>query len=336
MNPERHARLTKIFLAAAELHGEARARYLDRACAGDEALRAEVLAMLSADETDPSFLAAPVTDAELETVAARAAAAAHAVPETIGEFRIVRVLGRGGMGVVYEADQANPQRRVALKVVQPGVATGEVLHRFALEAQLLGRLQHPGIAQIFAAGTWEAGSGPQPYFAMELVEGTPLHQHAERERLGVEERLGLIAAVADAVEHAHQRGVIHRDLKPSNILVTKSGQPKILDFGVARATDADVRTTTLHTLAGQVIGTLAYMSPEQASGELDAVDTRTDVHALGVMLFELLCDRLPRDMAGKAMSDAILSLRYDPPTRIGTVRRDLRGDVETIVGSTLR
>ena len=171
------------------------------------------------------------------------------------------------MGTVYLARQKNPDREVALKVIRAGYVSQKLLRRFELEAKVLGRLQDPGIAQIYEAGTFASSRGPVPYFAMELVRGEPLDEYCNRHQLGTRDRLQLLARVADAVEHAHQNGIVHRDLKPGNILVTLAGQPKILDFGVARATDADIQVTTIQTDIGQLIGTVPYMSPEQVTGD---------------------------------------------------------------------
>ena len=166
------------------------------------------------------------------------------------------------MGVVYEAEQEKPQRTVALKLIRPGLISPEMLRRFEQEFQALGRLQHPGIAQIYEAGTADNGSGPQPYFAMELIRGETLIAYAKARGLNTRQRLELLAKVCDAVQHAHQRGIIHRDLKPGNIVVDESGQPKILDFGVARVTDAEAHATR-QTDMGRLVGTLAYMSPSK-------------------------------------------------------------------------
>src|SRR5262249_56933242 len=177
-----------------------------------------------------------------------------------------------------------------LKVIRAGLASQALLQRFAREAEILGRLHDPGIAQVYEAGVAEGG---QPYFAMELIAGVPLDQYAQEQALDARGRLELVARVCDAVQHAHERGVIHRDLKPGNILVEETGQPKVLDFGVARATDADLQTTTARTQAGQLLGTLGYMSPEQVTGDPDALDRRSDVYTLGVILFQLLMNRPP-------------------------------------------
>src|SRR5262245_3054431 len=171
-------------------------------------------------------------------------------PPRIGHYRLVRVLGEGGMGTVYEAEQDHPRRTVALKVVRGGMLSPRLARRFELEAELLGRLQHPGIAQIYEAGTADVGGGPQPYFAIDRITGETLLEYARRKALGSRERLALMVRICDAVQHAHERGIVHRDLKPSNILVDETGQPKILDFGVARVTDADVRATTVESVVG--------------------------------------------------------------------------------------
>ena len=175
---------------------------------------------------------------------ANQSAAEQRLPTTIARYRIVRLIGEGGMGAVYEAEQDHPRRTVALKIIKPGMASPELLRRFEQEAQALGRLQHPGIAQIYEAGTADTGFGPQPYFAMEFIRGVSLKDYAEEHHLNTRQRLEMIAKVSEAVQHAHQRGLIHRDLKPANILVDETGQPKILDFGVARATDSDAQATS--------------------------------------------------------------------------------------------
>jgi eukaryotic-like serine/threonine-protein kinase len=223
---------------------------------------------------------------------------------SLGEYRILGLIGEGGMGAVYKAEQRHPRRIVALKVIRAGVATPQLLRRFEQETEALGRLRHPGIAPIFEAGTADAGYGPQPYFAMELIDGPSLTEYARARKLSTRERLELMAKVCDAVHHAHQRGIIHRDLKPGNILVDESGQPKILDFGVARVTDSDNRATR-ETDMGQLIGTLAYMSPEQVLADPLELDTRSDVYALGVILYELLSGRLPYDVSRKLLHQAV-------------------------------
>ncbi len=263
-------------------------------------------------------------------------------PQQVGPFRILRKLGQGGMGSVYEAQQDNPSRVVALKMIRPGLVSHGVLARFRHEAQVLGRLRHPGIAQIYQAGTHRAhdDAPAQPYFAMELVHGPPLIEYAREKNLDLRGRLELVARVCDAVQHAHERGVIHRDLKPDNILVDESGpagapQPKVLDFGVARAVDPDGQQTTLHTSVGQIVGTVAYMSPEQAAADPSELDTRSDVYALGVICYELLCGRLPYKLNKASVAESVRAIVHDEPVPLSAVDRALRGDVTTIVAKAL-
>lgn len=252
---------------------------------------------------------------------------------TIGRYRIISVLGEGGMGTVYEAEQDQPHRTVALKVIRPGFMSPDLIRRFARESEVLGRLQHPGIAQIYEAGTSEEAYGAQPFFAMELVRGEPLTDYANSHALDRDQRLELFARVCDAVAYAHQQGVIHRDLKPANILVDAAGQPKILDFGVARLTDADIQTR--QTTVGEVIGTLQYMSPEQINAEPAELDYRSDVYTLGVILFELLTGRMPYDLSRKMIHEVARIIMLDDPAKLSTINRRLSGDVEIIVAKTL-
>lgn len=260
--------------------------------------------------------------------------AIHWLPQTIGHYKILRLLGQGGMGAVYEAEQENPHRRVALKVIKPGLTTTELLRRFEREAEALGRLHHAGIAQIYEAGTADTGQGPQPYYAMELLDGRPLLRYATEEQINTRQRLELLAKVSDAVHHAHQRGIIHRDLKPGNILVDETGQPKVLDFGVARLTDTDSQATR-QTDLGQLVGTLAYMSPEQVTADPFDLDVRSDVYALGVILYELLAGRRPYDVNRKLLHEAVQVILEEEPTPLSAVHRTFRGDIETIVSKAL-
>lgn len=350
VTPERFARIRELFLAARQKAPSARDSYLRDACGGDEALRNEVGSLLSNDEEARSFLQTPALGSAIDVdhlgrlIDANGAACGRdrtqttlqpVDPERIGQYRVLDVLGRGGMGVVYRAEQESPRRTVALKVIRPGVESREMFRRFETESQVLGWLQHPGIAQIYEAGAADTGHGPQPYFAMEFVHGLPLTQYAKRHRLRVREKLDLIAKICDAVHHAHQKGVVHRDLKPGNILVNEEGQPKILDFGVARATDSDIRTTTLQTDVGQLVGTIGYMSPEQVLGNSRELDTRSDVYSLGVIVYELLGGRLPHEVANLSIPHAVRLIGEEEPTRLSAVDRTLRGDVETIVGKAL-
>ena len=296
-------------------------------CQGDEELKGEVEAMIAQDTSGGGILDRPVWDKlKLRTSAAW-------LPQAIGRYQIRRLLGEGGMGVVYEAEQDHPCRTVALKVIRPGLASEELLLRFERESHALGRLQHPGIAQIYEAGTADAGFGPQPYFAMEFIRGESLRDYAAAHHLDTRQRLEVIAKICDAVEHAHQRGLIHRDLKPGNILVDETGQPKILDFGVARLTDSEGQVTR-QTDLGQLVGTLAYMSPEQVQADPLELDTRSDVYALGVILYELLAGRLPYHISNK-LHEAVQTIREEDPTRLSSISRNYRGDIETIVAKAL-
>ncbi len=237
------------------------------------------------------------------------------------------------MGAVYEAEQDQPRRKVALKVIKSAWADRELLRRFELESQTLGRLHHPGIAQIYEAGTAETGFGSQPFFAMEIIHGKPLIEYAEARHLNTRHRLALMIQICEAVEHAHQRGIIHRDLKPGNILVEESGQPKILDFGLARVTDGDMQATR-QTDMGQLLGTLAYMSPEQVTADPLALDTRSDVYALGVILYELLAGKLPYEVS-RHVYEVVKTIQQVDPKPLSSANREYRGDIETIVAKAL-
>ncbi len=261
--------------------------------------------------------------------------ASETVPERIGGYRILEVLGRGGMGVVYLAEQESPRRTVALKVMVPAGLAPQAARRFARETQVLARLQHPGIAQIFEAGTDASRGDPRPWFAMELVDGVPIDDHTRRAGSSTREILELYLKVCDAVQHAHEKGVVHRDLKPANVLVDAQGQPKVLDFGVARATDADLQLTTLQTEAGVLVGTLPYMSPEQLAGDSRAIDARSDVYSLGILLFELLTGGLPYSIEGTTVPRAVRILSEEEPTRLSSVRKAFRGDLDTIVSKAI-
>jgi len=253
------------------------------------------------------------------------------LPEKIGHYAIKSRIGSGGMADVYLAMQEHPRRKVALKLMRTGIASRSALRRFEFESQILGRLHHPNIAQVYEAGTHDDGSGGVPYFAMEYIPNAKsITDYAREKKLSTKQRLDLFAKVCDAVHHGHQKAIIHRDLKPGNILVDSSGEPKVIDFGVARSTDSDMVVTTLQTDVGQLIGTLQYMSPEQCEADPDDLDTRSDVYALGVVLYELLCDQLPYDVTKVAVYEAARVVREELPAKLSTINRALRGDVETI------
>ena len=335
---ERWARIERVYHSALELDASLRAAFVERACEGDESSRLEVESLIAHAQLTGTFLDVPAVEVAARGLADALHSAAHTFPTVIGRYRIVRLLGEGGMGTVYEAEQDEPRRTVALKVIKLGFGTPERLRRFRLEAQALARLQHPGIAQIYEANTADTPLGPQPYFAMEFICGQPLREHAESRQLDTRQRLSLMAKVCDAVHHAHQRGFIHRDLKPGNILVDETGQPKILDFGVARpieSDDQDLVQRSLQTNEGQLVGTLAYMSPEQVLGDPLEVDIRSDVYSVGVILYEILSGTLPYRVDHRRLSDAVRTIREEEPPLLGSVNRSLRGDIETVVSRAL-
>lgn len=265
--------------------------------------------------------------------------ARESVPERIGQYRIVRVIGEGGMGTVYLAEQTEPvHRQVALKIIKLGMDTKQVIARFEAERQALAMMDYPSIARVFDAGATEAG---RPYFVMEYVPGVPITDYCDREKLDTNERLDLFIQVCEAVQHAHQKGVIHRDLKPGNILVSvKEGKavPKVIDFGVAKATHRKLIVGTLFTEQGQLIGTPEYMSPEQAEMTGLDVDTRTDIYSLGVLLYELLTGSLPFEPGSlrQAGFDEIRRIiREDDPPRPST-RLSSLGDESSVIAKRRR
>ncbi len=353
----------EIFVRACDLPREARDAFVREACGSDMQLRAHVDSLLkldqrtqlAMDQVDPGGIAHALVK-EVRPPGAPADDGRWTVPARVGRYAILGELGRGGMGVVYEAEQEDPRRRVALKVVRQGFDAGQLVLRLRREAQVLAQLTHPGIAHIYESGMVAIDGREQPYFAMEFIAGERVTTYAGEQRLDNRQRLALMARVCDAVQHAHQKGIIHRDLKPANILVVPPetqedacgaatgtgsqtiepvGQPKILDFGVARLTDGDIHVTTLQTEVGQLIGTLAYMSPEQVAGDSQKIDTRSDVYALGVVLFELLTHQLPLDVSGRSVAEAARIIRDDEPPAAGAIDKSLRGDIETILAKAL-
>jgi serine/threonine protein kinase/predicted negative regulator of RcsB-dependent stress response len=298
-----------IFERAIELDSEAARRaYLDEVCSGREDIREEVDALIKAHRDADSFLAEPAFSGEqtlvIDSIAER--------PGTvIGSYKLLEKIGEGGFGVVFMAEQEQPvRRRVALKVIKAGMDTREVIARFEAERQALALMEHPNIARVFDGGATESG---RPYFVMELVRGIPITEFCDRNCLTVEERLRLFATVCTAVQHAHQKGIIHRDVKPSNVLVTLHDGvpvPKVIDFGVAKATGQCLTDKTLFTAFAQMLGTPLYMSPEQAELSGLDIDTRSDIYSLGVMLYELLTGTTPFDKT------RLLKAGYDEMRRI--------------------
>lgn len=260
---------------------------------------------------------------------------APAIPDMIAKYEIIELIDQGGMGAVFKARQQNTDRIVALKIIKPGMVSPRRLKRFEHEARFLGRLAHPGIATIYEADMFDTGAGAQPFFAMEFVEGVQLTTYANDRKLATRDRLRLLEEVCEAVHHAHLRGIIHRDLKPSNILVGANGKPKVLDFGIARATDSDIQSASVDTETGALVGTLPYMSPEQTECDPDEMDNRSDVYALGVVGYELLTGRLPYDVSNKSTFDAVRVIRDVEPSPLSSTDRALRGDIETIIGKAL-
>jgi tetratricopeptide (TPR) repeat protein/predicted Ser/Thr protein kinase len=250
------------------------------------------------------------------------------LPEKVGSYRIRGLLGEGGQGVVYKAEQQTPRRAVALKVLKGGRLVGEHgVRHFQREIQTLAALSHAAVATIYEAGRTAEG---QHFFAMELIDGQPLDTYVHEVDAPLRQRLDLFCKVCSGVQYAHEQGVIHRDLKPSNILVTAAGQPKILDFGLARLMNTDVTLTQTATQTGQIMGTLRYMSPGQARGDPEQIDERSDVYSLGVILYELLTDQPPYELS-HLIPDAVRTICEAPPRRPSSSNRVLRGDLETIV-----
>jgi non-specific serine/threonine protein kinase/serine/threonine-protein kinase len=313
MNDERWHRLRALFADVEAMTDAERETFLDRELAGEPELREELDALLAADASARSFLRTR------DVGEPRPRGASPAIGSTIGPYRLLEVIGEGGFGVVYLAEQLRPiRRRVALKLIKPGMDTKHVIARFDTERQALALMDHAGIAQVFDAGETETGN---PYVVMEHVTGVPITAFCDEERLPIRERLGLFLDVCDAVQHAHQKGVIHRDLKPSNVLVARRDGtpiPKVIDFGIAKATSAALGDPGFVTREGMVLGTLGYMSPEQIDAVEAEIDTRSDIYALGVLLYELLVGEPPFEPARlrrTAWSEAVRVIREeDPPS----------------------
>ncbi|MBX3359821.1 MAG: tetratricopeptide repeat protein [Phycisphaeraceae bacterium] len=328
MSSESWARVKQIVAEALELSGAERARFIEARCAGDEGVLSEVRSLVAASDSSTAVLSLR-TDAWL----------GYAGPEEIdlsnqriGRYLLRRKIAESPSALIYLAAQENPERQVVVKLLRSPLPVPEVTERFRIEASALGRIEHPNVARIYEAGVHRSGLGaPIAYIAMEYVEGVPITQHARESALSREAIVRLMIKVAHAVHAAHQRAVIHRDLKPANVLVDQSGEPRVLDFGIARITSPDREAPTALTHAGSLLGTPGYMPPEQVSGRPDGADVRTDVWALGAILYELLTGRLPIDVAGLGLLESIARIGSAEPLPPSKLDPSLRGDLDAIV-----
>jgi serine/threonine protein kinase len=308
--------IDEIYFAALEkAAAEEQSAYLDVVCADDAALRQRVERLLAAQPKVDSFLETPAPGVVVDIN--REPSISEQAGEQIGPYKLLEQIGEGGMGVVFKAEQKHPiQRLVAIKIIKPGMDSRQVIARFAAERQALAVMDHSNIARVLDAGTTESG---RPYFVMDLVEGLPVTEYCDREHLSMRERLKLMTAVCQAVQHAHQKGIIHRDIKPTNVLIVEDDGkpvPKIIDFGVAKAIAKSPLEKTAFTQVGQIIGTFEYMSPEQARFDDADVDTRTDIYSLGVLLYELLSGDTPFDrqrLRAAALDEVLRIIREDEP-----------------------
>jgi len=309
----------EIVEAALAIDPAHRAAHVIQECGADRRLLHEVNALLAAYTAATASVAVGVS--------------AIGTGSDIGPYKLIRQLGEGGMGVVYHAHQTHPLRRdVALKVIKPGMDSRQVIARFESERQALALMDHPNIARVFDAGTTPEG---RPYFAMELVDGVPITRYCNDKRMTVEQRIALFLPVCQAIQHAHQKGIIHRDIKPSNVLVTEregTPVPKVIDFGLAKALGQQLSDASMMTNLGVVVGTLEYMSPEQAEVTRQDVDTRTDVYSLGAVLYELLTGATPlppNDGEAAGYVDVLKRIREEAPVRPSVRVRGL-GNSSTI------
>jgi serine/threonine protein kinase/tetratricopeptide (TPR) repeat protein len=310
----------RIFHAAAELNDPAqRAAFLDAACGADANLRAEIEDLLRHDDAAGRFLSTPIV---VPDATPDESTVLEGPGSSIGPYKLLQQLGEGGMGTVFLAEQTQPvARMVALKLIKPGMDSRQVLARFEQERQALALMDHPNIARVLDAGSTQGG---RPYLVMDLVKGIPITRFCDQEHLTPRERLELLVPVCQAVQHAHQKGIIHRDLKPSNVLIALyDGKPvpKVIDFGVAKATERRLTERTMFTEVGQIVGTIEYMAPEQAELNNLDIDTRADIYALGVLLYELLTGSPPftaKQLRSSAFSEMLRIIREVEPPRPST------------------
>ncbi len=305
-------KLERLCDLAADIPRKRWSDLLDLVCEDDSELRHEALSLFDNLAADSGFLERPLISLELPELArflTQVPKPPETVPERrIGNYRIDGILGRGGMAIIYDARQRSPDRQVALKLLYPGPITPHLARRFQREIELMGRLQHPGIVQVFEAGIQdvpapEGGMQRLPFIAMERVDGPRLDDYLEQTELSIRQRLELFVQVCEAVDHAHSRGVLHRDLKPSNIVIDEHGHPKLIDFGIARPLFPSSSSTPL-TTTGQILGSLPYLSPEQLQGGPNRVDQRSDIYSLGIILFEMLTGRPPFDIDHLSLAEA--------------------------------
>jgi serine/threonine protein kinase/tetratricopeptide (TPR) repeat protein len=344
----------EVFDAALQLPVSERASFVNEALGHEPAARERVKRLLLAHADAKSFLESPARDPlatkDIEPQIAECPG------DVIGPYKLLQQIGEGGMGVVFMAEQAEPiERTVALKIIKPGMDSRQVIARFEAERQALAMMDHPNIAKVLDAGTTPTG---RPYFVMELVKGVPITKYCDEKQLTVRDRLQLLLPVCQAVQHAHQKGIIHRDIKPTNVLVAEydnQAVPKVIDFGVAKATSQKLTERTMFTEFGQVVGTVEYMSPEQAKFNQLDIDTRSDIYSLGVLIYELLTGSTPfeRVRLHEAAFDEMLRIIREeepqkPSTRLSTIdtlpsvaanrhteparlNKDIRGELDWIV-----
>ncbi len=304
------SRARTVYERVCGLDGTNRRQALDRECGDDWTLHAEVAALLAHD-SHPSL---PHRDPMAASTGLAPCPSDGLALDSIAGYRIGRMIGVGGSGTVYEAEQESPRRQVALKIFRAPRTDTRLRRRIAHEAEILARLHHPSIAHVYAVNAGSEGDADVPWIAMELVAGVPIDVWCREHATSLRARAELLATVAEAVAHAHASGVVHRDLKPSNVLVTDDGIAKVVDFGVARTLHDSPAVGTLHTRDGDLVGTLAYMAPEQVEGASSLVDTRTDVHALGTIAFEVLTGRRPRDPEWMTLPEWASALRRPAPS----------------------